>query len=194
MRTMWPLPAATLIVAVVRQHAVQGNVVVAARVHDFDLVAHAEAVFHIHARPAVFDADHIAHVLAAVGLGCAAHIVLVRLRVVALVEAVRVATVGQTLQLAQQADIERTTGHRIVNRAAVHLRRAGRIVQRLGTAFDFERIDAYLDQTLDVLDGAQIFRVHDVGAVLVFDNRHQLARTLGFFDQIRTVGQRVARC
>ena len=44
-----------------------------------------------------------------------------------------------------------------------------------------------------MLDRAQILRVHDVGAVLVFQDRHQLARALRFLDQIGLVGQRMAR-
>ena len=39
-------------------------------------------------------------------------------------------------------------------------------------------------------DGAQILRVHDVGAVLVFEGGHVLTRTFGFFDHKHAVGRR----
>ena len=41
------------------------------------------------------------------------------------------------------------------------------------------------------LDGAQVFAVHDVGAVLVFHDRHELAGAAFFFEQIDLVGSRV---
>jgi hypothetical protein len=67
-----------------------------------------------------------------------------------------------------------------------------RIVQRLGAALDLQRIDADLHQPLDVLDRAQVLRIHDADAALV-QGRHQLARPLGLLDQVGTVGQRMAR-
>jgi len=42
-----------------------------------------------------------------------------------------------------------------------------------------------------MLDRAQILRVHDVGAMLVFHHRHQLPRSLAFLDQINLIGCRV---
>src|SRR5574343_289123 len=70
----------------------------------------------------------------------------------------------------------------VVDRLAIGLGGAGNVVRALGAAFDLQRIDADVDQALDVLDGAQVFRVQDVGAVLVFFDRHQFARALLFFD------------
>ncbi|MNT14924.1 hypothetical protein D3C72_1499480 [compost metagenome] len=112
---------------------------------------------------------------------------------VALVKTVRVAAVGQALQLAQEANVERAARDGVIDGLAVDLRRARRVVQRLRAALDLERIDADFHQALDMLDGAQVLRIHDVGAVLVFEYRHQLARALCFFNQIGLVGQRVAR-
>ena len=103
--------------------------------------------------------------------------------VVALVETVGVAAVGQAFEFAQQFRVERLAGDRVVDRVAVGLAGAGDVVAALGAAFDLQRIDADLDQAMDVLDGAQILGVHDVGAVLVFLDRHQFARALLFFEQ-----------
>src|SRR5690606_11003238 len=90
----------------------------------------------------------------------------------------------------QQAGIERFTGSGIVDGFAVYLCGARAVVIRLGTAFDFQGVHAHLGQTLNVGDGAQIFRVHDVGAVFVFKGGHVLARTFGFFDHKHAVGWR----
>ena len=48
---------------------------------------------------------------------------------------------------------------------------------------------AHLRQTLHVLDCAQVFGVHHVGAVLIFKGTHELTRTLGFFNQEHLVGR-----
>ncbi|MND93762.1 hypothetical protein D3C80_859570 [compost metagenome] len=49
---------------------------------------------------------------------------------------------------------------------------------------------AHLGQTLNVRNRPQIFGVHDIGAVFVFERRHVLARTLGFFNHKHAVGRR----
>ena len=43
-------------------------------------------------------------------------------------------------------------------------------------------MDAHLGQALNVGNRAQIFRVHNVGAVFIFERGHIFARTLGFFN------------
>ncbi|MOA06163.1 hypothetical protein D3C78_1257890 [compost metagenome] len=48
---------------------------------------------------------------------------------------------------------------------------------------------AHLGQTLNVRNRTQIFGVHDVGAVLVFERRHVLARTFGLFNHKHAVGR-----
>ena len=49
---------------------------------------------------------------------------------------------------------------------------------------------AHFGQAFNVGDSAQIFRVHDVSAVLIFKRSHILARTLSFFDHKHFVGWR----
>ena len=51
-------------------------------------------------------------------------------------------------------------------------------------------MNAHLGQTLNVGDSPQIFRVHDVGAVLIFEGGHVLARTFGFLDHKDFIGRR----
>ena len=113
----------------------------------------------------------------------AAQVVLVFGVVVALVEAVGVATVGEVFQIGQQTRIERTTGDRVVNGTTIGLAGARNVVGALGAAFDLQRVDTDLGQPMDVFDGTQILGIHDVGAVLVFLDRHQFAGALAFFEQ-----------
>jgi hypothetical protein len=68
--------------------------------------------------------------------------------------------------------------HGVVDGAAVDLGGARDVVLALGAALDLERIDADLHQALHMLHGAQVLAVHDVGAVLVFHDGHQLAGAL----------------
>ena len=49
---------------------------------------------------------------------------------------------------------------------------------------------AHLSQALNVGNGTQILRVHDVSAVFVFKRGHVLTRTLGFFDHKDFVSRR----
>lgn len=76
----------------------------------------------------------------------------------------------------------------VIDSFTVNLRGACAIVERFGTAFDFQRMHAHFGQAFNMGDGAQIFRVHDVSAVLIFKRGHILARTLGFFDHKHFVG------
>ena len=157
---------------------------------DLKRVADREFVFGFDLCPAVADGFDFAHKLATVR-GRAA-VVLVALRRAAFQKARGVATVGQTLQLGDEFGVERATRHRVVNGATVHLRGAADVVQAFGAAFDLERIDANLDQFFDQFDRAQVFAVHDVSAVLVFHDGHELAGATCFFDQVDLVGSGVA--
>jgi hypothetical protein len=71
----------------------------------------------------------------------------------------------------------------IFDGAAVDLRCARRLIKSLGAAFDLQRIDSQCSQCVHVLNGAQVFRVHDVSAVFVLKSRHQFTRTGFFFQQ-----------
>ena len=51
-------------------------------------------------------------------------------------------------------------------------------------------MNAHLGQPLDVSDSAQIFRVHDIGAVFVFKRGHVFARTFGLFNHKHLVSRR----
>ena len=102
---------------------------------------------------------------------------------VTLVEAVGVAAVGEAFEFAQQFGGERLAGHRVVDRLAIGLAGARHVVGTLGAPFDLQGIDADFHQPVHVLDGAQILRVEDVGAVLVFLDRHQFAGALLLFEQ-----------
>ena len=70
------------------------------------------------------------------------------------------------------------------------LKRAGVGHPRL--LLDLDRVDANIDQPVHMLNGAQITRVHDVSAVLVLENRHELARAALFFQVIHFIGQGVS--
>ena len=106
----------------------------------------------------------------------------------ALEEAAGVAAVGKAFEFAQQAVIKRTACNGIVNRFAVGLGHACNIIKRFGTAFDFEAVHADFGQFLNDFNAAQVFGVHDVGAVFVFHNRHHFARAVGLFNQENFVG------
>lgn len=78
----------------------------------------------------------------------------------------------------------------VIDSFTVNLRGACAIVERFCTTFDFQRMHAHFGQAFNVGDSAQIFRVHDVSAVLIFKRSHILARTLSFFDHKHFVGWR----
>src|SRR2546427_4819905 len=63
----------------------------------------------------------------------------------------------------------------------------------LGAALDLERVHADLHQALHMLHGAEVLGVHDVGAVLVFHDGHQLAGAALFLQQVDLLGLGVAR-
>jgi hypothetical protein len=88
--------------------------------------------------------------------------------------------------------VEGAACYGVVNGAAVDLRCTADVIQALGAPFDLERIHADFDQALYILYRAQVFAVHDVGAVLVFHDGHQLAGAACFFYQVHLVGCRVA--
>ena len=118
----------------------------------------------------------------------AAEVVLVVLSLVAFEEAAGVATVGEAFEFAQQAVIKRTACNGIVNRFAVGLGHACNIIERFGTAFDFEAVHTNFCQFLNHFNAAKVFGVHDVGAVFIFHNRHHFARAVGLFNQENFVG------
>ena len=99
-----------------------------------------------------------------------------------------IATMRQTFQSFQQAGIEWFSRSGVIDSFTVNLRGACAIVERFGTTFDFQRMHAHFGQAFYMGDGAQIFRVHDVSAVLIFKRGHILARTLGLFDHKHFVG------
>src|SRR5574343_1984444 len=167
-------------------HAHQRRDVGARGVHAFQPVADREAVLDddFHQAASLIEPYSIADIEAAVRFGVAAQVVLVVRIVVALVEAVGVAAVGQAFLFTQQGGVEWLAGDGVVDCLAISLGGTGDVVGALGAALDLQRIDADLDQTVDMLDGAQVFRVQDIGAVLVFLDRHQFARALLFLDQV----------
>ena len=59
----------------------------------------------------------------------------------------------------EQGRVQFAPCHCIVNGTTVTLHRARHVIGALGTSFDLERIDAYLDQALHMLDGAQVLAV-----------------------------------
>ena len=105
-------------------------------------------------------------------------------------EAFGVPAVGQSFQGLQQAGIKRFAGGGIVDGLAVNLGGTRAVVEGFGTAFDLQRVNAHLGQTLNVGDSPQIFRVHDVGAVLVLKGGHVLAWTFGFLNHKDFIGRR----
>ena len=107
-------------------------------------------------------------------------------------EAVGIATVGKPFEAVAEAGVEGAASKGVVNGAAVELRGACRVVEGFGSAFDFQAVHADFDQFADVLDGAQVAAVHDVGAVFVFGDFHVFAGAVRFFEVVGAVGERVA--
>jgi len=56
-----------------------------------------------------------------------------------------------------------------------------------------ERIDADLCQPLDVFNCAQVLGIHDVGAVLVFQHRHQLIGMILARNHVHLVSEGMAQ-
>ena len=167
---------------------------VAARLDDFDAVAGFEVVFRFDGgksgRGVV--GDDFADELLGGGVGGAAGVVLLCLDLPADEETVGVATVGESFQFAVERRVESAPGVGIVNRLAVELRGARRVVEGFGAPFDFQAIDADAHQFADVFDGAQVTAVHDVGAVFVFGDFHVFAGAVFFFEVVNAVGEGVA--
>ena len=167
---------------------------VAARLDDFDAVAAFEVVFRFNGgkpgRGVV--GDDFADELLGGGVGTAGIVVLLCLNLPADEEAVGVATVGKAFQFAVELRVKVAPGIGVVNRLAVELGGARRIVEGFGAPFDFQAIDANAHQLADVFDGAQVAAVHDVGAVFVFGDFHVFAGAVFFFEVVNAVGKRVA--
>ncbi len=177
-----------------RLHAFQAERAVARGVDDFQPVAQREAVLGLHLGPAVAAGHHLAHEQAAQGLRAAGVVVLQVLCRPALQEAGRVAPVCQSVEFGQHRRVEGPAGHRVVDGTAVHLGGARHVVAALGAAFDLEGVHADAHEPVHVLHRAQVAAVEDVGAVLVFHHRQQLAGAFLFFEQVGAVGQRMAGC
>lgn len=159
--------------------------------HQLQAVAHKEFVFHRNRCQWTFAlAGELPDKLLALGKRVAIFIVLVIVMGMTTQEAFGVATVCQPFQCFQQGRVERFTRRRVVDRLAVDLGGTRAVVIRFGAALDLQRVHAHLGQALNVGDGAQIFGVHDVGAVLIFERRHVFARTLGLFNHKHAVGWR----
>ena len=167
---------------------------VAARLDDFDAVAGFKVVFRLDGGKTGHGVvgDDFADELLRGGVGGAAGVVLLCLDLPADEEAVGVATVGETFQFAIERRVEVAPSVGVVNRLAVELRGARRVVEGFGASFDFQAIDADAHQFADVFDGAQVAAVHDVGAVFVFGDFHVFAGAVFFFEVIDAVGERVA--
>ena len=127
-------------------------------------------------------------VAAALGNGMAEQVILVVLRAVAFQKPRGVASVGQALQIGQQPRIERLAHRCVVDGLAVALRSSCDVIRRLGAALDFQRIDPGVHQPPDQLDGAQVFGVEHVGAVLVLLDGHDLPRSVFLLDAVRGLG------
>ncbi|MND23964.1 hypothetical protein D3C80_143770 [compost metagenome] len=108
---------------------------------------------------------------------------------VAAQEAFGVTALGQGFEVIHQGAVEWPPGHRVVDRLAVRLHGAGAVEVRLGAAFDFQRVHAYGGQAPDMLDGAQVLGIHDVGAVFVFERRHFGAGAVAFLQQEYLLGR-----
>ena len=173
-------------------HLLQRDDAVAAGVNDFNAVADGEFVFGFNLGPAVIHATYFADKLAAVCERVAGFVVLVVVGRAAVHQACGVATVGQAFEFGDELGVERAACHSIVNRAAVHLRGARHVVQALGAAFDLEGVHANFGEALHVLHRTQVLAVHDVGAVLVFHDGHELTGAALFFEQVNVVGGGVA--
>jgi len=73
---------------------------------------------------------------------------------------------------------------RIINGGAVGLTGTCHIVRRFGATFDLERFNAHRSEFFNMLNGAQIFGIHNVSAMHIFFDGHLTVRTLAFFEQI----------
>ena len=113
-------------------HFFQRDNGVALRVENFQYIADRKTVLDENGGPAVFGGDDIADIVAVVQFGCTGHVVLVFPGVVTFVEAVGIAAVCQSLEGAQQGDIEWPAGHGIINGLAVGLGSPDDIVYGFG--------------------------------------------------------------
>ena len=121
-------------------HAADGAHQIALGMHAFDTIPEAEAVldFNFHQTALCIKAGCIAGILAAVGFGMTAQVILVFGIVMALVETIGVPAVRKVFEFAQQAGIKGAAGNRIVDGLAIGLAGAGDVVGALGPAFDLQ--------------------------------------------------------
>ena len=109
----------------------------------------------------------------------------------ALIEAVGVASLRKILKLTQKRRVKRSSGKCILNRHPVDLGSTGDVVEGFCSTFDLEAIDTNFNESLNVLDGPEVLRVHDIGAMLIFEDRHQFARTIFFLKKVDFICQRM---
>src|SRR5210317_2165727 len=92
------------------------------------------------------------------------------------VEALGVTTVSEILQDIHQSAIEWATRNGIIYGLAVRLSCTRDVIVRLSTTFNLQRIYAHSGKAMHMLNSAQIFRVHDVGTMLILKGRHVVTR------------------
>lgn len=98
-------------------------------------------------------------------------------------EAFGVAAVREGFEFVHHVHVEGFAGEGVVDGLAVDLGGAGDVVGAFGSAFDFQGVDAHVDQFGDVLDGAEVFGVHDVGAVFILVRGDEAAWAVGLFQE-----------
>ena len=172
----------------------QGDGVITRGKNYFEAVTDRKLVFY----------QHFSHTLVGIEAGNFTHealfeisrmafeIILVGLRRMTFIEAFGVTAIGQTFQFGIQRGIKLLAGHGIVYCLAINLRGSGYVIMGLGTALDFERVNANPGETFDILDRTQVAGIHNVSAVFVFHDWHVFSRACGFLDQIDLVRQGMA--
>ena len=137
-------------------HPLDTDLKIARRMDQLEAVTHGEGVLggNFCQTPLGIVGHYVTDVQAAAGFGVAAQVVLGFVGRMALQESVGVSAVGEALQLPQQGRVETMAGNGVIDGLTIGLAGAGHVIGALGTSFDLERIDADLDQALDVFNGA----------------------------------------
>ena len=147
------------------------------------MVAGGEFVFDVDGEPSVIRIGNGAYYLLGAEVGGALFVGLVFLGYVAAEEAFGVAAVREGFEFVHHVHVEGFAGEGVVDGLAVDLGGAGNVVGAFGSAFDFQGVDAHVDQFGDVLDGAEVFGIHDVGAVFILVGGDKAAWAVGFFQE-----------
>ena len=160
---------------------------IATRQHQLHAIPHLEAVLDVDLENAAVGvvADHLADKLLVHPHRVATLIVLVLVVDMTAIEALRVAAVGEVVEFIHQTHVEGTARHGVIDGPTIDLGGARNIVVGLGAPLDLQRGDAHLGEPRHVLHGTQILGVHDIGAVLILEDRHQLTGACGILDQGR---------